>query len=269
MLTPDISILLICIALGSVVGLSAGLLGIGGGLIVVPALTYLLSYFLAITPFDAITIAIATSLSTIILTGLSSSRAHYQLGNLEFKTIVFTGLGIAVGASAGGLFASSIDGLVLKGIFATLVIAVALYMMFGKKKPSRFSANRLLLLFIGLITGFISAMMGIGGGAILVPAMVFFQIDMRKAIGCAAVSGLIIALFGTTSFIIAGWSVPDLPAYSLGYVYLPATLGIVLSSVFTAPIGAKIGQSMDTQKLKQIFAIFLVLVSIRMLIGIL
>ena len=110
--------------------------------------------------------------------------------------------------------------------------------------------------------------MGIGGGAILVPVLVFFQVDIRKAIGCAAVSGLIIAIFGTTSFIIAGWNVPDLPAYSFGYVYLPATLGIVLSSVFTAPIGVKLGYSMDTQKLKRIFAVFMVLVSIRMLIGI-
>ena len=269
MLDPEVSIFLICIMLGSVVGLSAGLLGIGGGLIVVPALTYLLSYFLGITPFDAITIAIATSLSTIILTGLSSSRAHYQLGNLEFKTIFFTGLGIAFGAVAGGLFATSIDGQLLKGIFAVLVILVALYMIFGQKTASRFSVNRPLLSFIGLKTGFISAMMGIGGGAILVPAMMFFQIDMRRAIGCASVSGLIIALFGTASFVIAGWSLPDLPPYSMGYVYLPATVGIVLSSVFTAPIGAKMGQTMDTQKLKRIFAIFLVLVSIRMLIGIL
>ena len=101
-MSPELSILVICIGVGSIVGLSAGLLGIGGGLIIVPALTYLLSHFLGISPFDAIIIAIATSLSTIILTGLSASRAHYKLDNLDKHVIVFTGLGIAVGASIGG-----------------------------------------------------------------------------------------------------------------------------------------------------------------------
>ena len=267
-MTPDLSIFVICIALGSIVGICAGMLGIGGGLIVVPALTYLLSYFLGISPFDAITIAIATSLSTIILTGLSSSRAHWQLGNLNKQIILFTGLGIAIGATSGGYIASALDGLVLKIIFAVLVILVALYMIFGKKSASQYAANNVILVIAGLITGFISALMGIGGGAILVPLLIFFQINMRKAIGCAAVSGLIIAVFGTSSFVFTGWSVPDLPQYSLGYVYLPATLGIVLSSVFTAPIGALWGQSMDTQKLKRVFALFLVCVSVRMLIGI-
>jgi uncharacterized membrane protein YfcA len=267
-MSPELSILVICIGVGSIVGLSAGLLGIGGGLIIVPALTYLLSHFLGISPFDAIIIAIATSLSTIILTGFSASAAHYKLGNLDKYVIVFTGLGIAVGASIGGYVASAIPGQYLKATFAVLVMAVAIYMIFGKKSASRFAANRAILSLAGLKTGFISALMGIGGGAILVPVLVFFQVDIRKAIGCAAVSGLIIAIFGTTSFIIAGWNVPDLPAYSFGYVYLPATLGIVLSSVFTAPIGVKLGYSMDTQKLKRIFAVFMVLVSIRMLIGI-
>jgi len=110
-------------------------------------------------------------------------------------------------------------------------------------------------------------LMGIGGGALLVPALVWFQVPIRQAIGCAAVSGLVIALFGTGSFIHAGWNLPDLPDWSLGYVYLPAGFGIMATSIFTAGFGARLGQNMPTELLKKILAGLLVLVSIRMIIG--
>lgn len=258
-------ILLICVGIGSIVGVLAGMLGIGGGLIIVPALTYILSYFLGLSPFLTITIAIATSLSTIILTGLSSSRAHFALGNVNRDIVMYCALGIALGASFGAQTASILDGKILKGLFAALVILVALQMIFGKKSSSSVTYSPSILLVTGLFAGFLSALMGIGGGALLVPALVLFRVELRQAIGCAAVCGLVIAVFGTINFVYTGWSVSELPAYSLGYVYLPAALGIVLSSVFTAPIGARWGQAMDTHKLKRFFALFLVLVSIRML----
>jgi uncharacterized membrane protein YfcA len=261
----ELVILVICVGIGAVVGVLAGLLGIGGGLVIVPALTYMLSHFLGLSPFLTITIAIATSLSTIILTGLSSSRAHYRLGNVDKTIVLYCALGIAVGASLGAQAASVMDGRVLKGLFAALVILVAANMVFGKKSSSNISYTPTILLITGLIVGFLSALMGIGGGALLVPALVLFCVDLRKAIGCAAVAGLVIAVFGTANFVYTGWSVPGLPPYSLGYVYLPASIGIVLSSVLTAPLGAKWGQQMDTAKLKRIFAVFLVIVSIRML----
>ncbi len=261
----EIIILLFCVGIGSIVGILAGMLGIGGGLIIVPALTYMLSYFLGLSPFLTITIAIATSLSTIILTGLSSSRAHHALGNVKRDIVWYCALGIAFGASFGAQTASVLDGRILKGIFAGLVILVALQMILGKKSSSSVSYTPVILLVVGLIAGFLSALMGIGGGALLVPALVLFRVELRQAIGCAAVCGLVIALFGTVNFVYTGWSVPELPPYSLGYVYLPAALGIVLSSVFTAPVGARWGQAMDTVKLKRFFALFLVIVSIRML----
>ena len=266
-LAPEWFIFFICLALGAVIGILAGMLGIGGGLVAVPVLTYLLSDVLGISPFSAITIAIATSLSTIILTGLSSSRAHFKLGNLQRDIILFCGIGIALGATLGAQTASVMDGRLLKGIFAGLVILVALQMIFGRKKASELTYNSLILVAAGLLTGFISALMGIGGGAILVPLLVLFNVDIRKAIGCAAFSGLVIAIFGTANYVYTGWSLPELPAYSLGYVYLPAAIGIVATSVFTAPYGAKFGQNLDTAKLKKVFAVLLVIVSIRMLIG--
>lgn len=265
---PNLEILLLCAVLGSVVGVLAGLLGIGGGLVIVPALVFLLHFFLDIGVEDGMPIAIATSLSTVIMTGLSSARSHYKLGNLDRRIVTYCGFGIAIGATLGAQFASHISGILLQRIFAVLVILIALQMVFGGRRASKNSIGELGLGGIGVSSGFIAALMGIGGGALIVPALVWFQVNIRKAIGCAAFSGIIIAFFGTVNFIYTGWSKPYLPEWSLGYVFLPATLGIICTSVLTAPIGAKLGQKLDTAKLKKVFAAFLVLVSIRMIIGI-
>jgi uncharacterized membrane protein YfcA len=265
---PNLEIFLLCVILGSAVGVFAGLLGIGGGLLIVPALVFLLHYFFQLSTEISMPIAIATSLSTVILTGISSARSHYKLGNLDKRIIMFCGFGIAIGATLGAQFASHISGVVLQRIFAVLVIIIALQMIFGGSKVSHNSIGKIGLGGIGVSTGFVSALMGIGGGALIVPALVWFQVNIRKAIGCAAFSGIIVAVFGTVNFIVTGWKNPNLPELSIGYVYWPATLGIIATSILTAPIGAKLGQKLDTGKLKKVFAGFLVLVSIRMIIGI-
>lgn len=268
LMDPNFDIFLLCAMLGSLVGVLAGLLGIGGGLLIVPALVFLLHYFLQIDIENSMPIAIATSLSTVIMTGLSSARSHYKLGNLDKRIIMYCGFGIAIGATLGAQFASYISGVLLQRIFAVLVVLIALQMVFGSRRASKNTIANKGLGGIGLSTGFISALMGIGGGALLVPALVWFQVNIRKAIGCAAFSGIIIAVFGTVNFIIMGWNKPYLPDFSLGYVYLPATFGIIVTSVLTAPIGVKLGQRLDVAILKKVFAAFLVLVSIRMIIGI-
>lgn len=263
-----LQIFLLCAALGSIVGVLAGLLGIGGGLIIVPALVFMLHFFLQLDIDILMPIAIATSLSTVIFTGFSSARSHYKIGNLDKFIVLYCALGIAVGATLGAQFASAISGVLLKRIFAILVILIALQMVFGGRYASKNEVGKLGLANIGLGSGFIAALMGIGGGALIVPALVWFRVDIRKAIGCAAFSGIVIAIFGTTSFVYTGWTNPNLPAWSFGYVYLPALFGIVASSMFFAPIGAKLGQKLDTSILKKVFAGFLVLVSLRMIIGI-
>lgn len=264
---PVLIILLSCVVLGLIVGTLAGMLGIGGGLLIVPALVFLLTHFLNMDPAHAMPVAVATSLSTIIFTGFSSARAHHKLGNLNRHIIVWCGLGIAIGATIGAQVASWMPGDILKQVFAVLVAVLAAHMIFGKRKASQHTANQGTLIVIGVVVGILSAIMGIGGGALLVPALVWFQINMRQAIGCAALSGLVIALFGSASFVYAGWSLTHLPPYSLGYVYLPATLGIVTTSVFTAGMGARLGQRMNTDLLKKVLAGLLVLISIRMVIG--
>ena len=265
---PFVVIIVSCLALGSVVGILAGMLGIGGGLIIVPALSYLLIHFLGMTTETVMPVAIATSLSTIIFTGMSSARAHYKLGNIQLNIVLYTGLGIAFGAFAGAQVASHISGELLKNVFAVLVILIALQMIFGKQKASNNEASKGALAAVGGGAGLLSALMGIGGGALLVPALVWFRVNVRAAIGCAAFCRLVIDVFGTTSFVVAGWGETDVPNYSMGYVYLPATAGIVATSMFTANIGAKLGQRVNVRVLKAMLACLLVLVSIRMILGI-
>ncbi|WP_395340260.1 sulfite exporter TauE/SafE family protein [Ningiella sp. W23] len=265
---PVLLLMLYCVAIGSVVGIMAGLLGIGGGLIFVPAALFLFQHLLGMSIENAMPMVVATSLSTVIFTGISSARTHYKLGNLDSQIFKFSALGISIGAVLGAQFASAISGVLLQRIFAVLVILIALQMVFNRHRTSKYHTGTAVLSGIGFSSGFVSSIMGIGGGALIVPALVWFQVNIRKAIGCASACGVLIAFFGTLSFVYAGWQQPYLPEYSLGYVYLPATLGIVISSMLTARIGAKLTARLDTHKLKKIFAIFLVLVSIRMLIGI-
>ena len=265
---PFLILFFCCMALGLVVVLLAGMLGIGGGLIIVPCLSYLLVHFLGVNTDTVMPMAVATSLSTIIFTGLSSALAHHKLGNLDRHIVIWSSIGIAFGAIAGAHVASAISGHTLKNIFAVLVIAVAAQMVFGRRQASSHKAGKPALVSVGAGTGCVSALMGIGGGALLVPALVWFQVNVRQAIGCAAFSGLVVALFGTASFILTGSAVDGLPQNSIGYVYWPATLGIVCTSVFTANIGARLGQRMNTVLLKKMLACLLVLVSIRMIVGI-
>ncbi|MFT4939130.1 MAG: putative membrane protein YfcA [Paraglaciecola sp.] len=264
---PIVFIFVICIVMGSLVGILAGLLGIGGGLIMVPALVYLFVNSLKLDLSLAMPMAIATSLSTIILTGLSASWAHYKLNNLNRFVLLWSGMGIAAGSILGAQLASIMPGEVLKDVFAYLVIIIALQMVFGGRRESVHKMSKTILVFVGLATGSMSALMGIGGGSIIVPALVWFKVNIKQAIGCASFCGLIIALFGSASFIQAGWGNTMLPAGAFGYVYLPASLGIVITSVFTAGLGAKMGARLNTHLLKQIFAGFLVLVSLRMIVG--
>lgn len=264
---PPVFILLVCLLLGAVVGTLAGMLGIGGGLIIVPALLYLFAQHLDLPLALAMPMAIATSLSTIIMTAISSSWAHYKLGNLNRFVVTWAALGIAGGAIFGAQIATSINPEWLKRIFACLVLLIAAQMVFLGRKTSQHSVSKISLGAIGVLTGCVSSVMGIGGGAILVPALIWLQINIRQAIGCASFSGLVIAVFGSASFVLAGWSNKHLPEFSAGYVYLPASLGIVITSVLTAGYGAKLSHSLNTQLLKKIFAGFLVIVSLRMLLG--
>lgn len=267
MLSAAMVIFLSCLVIGSLVGVLAGMLGIGGGLIIVPSLVYLLTHHLSLSVDIAMPMAVATSLATIIFTGSSSARTHFLLGNINHHLFIWCGVGVMCGAIGGAALATVLSGIWLKNLFAVLVIFVASHMLFGKSPNGAPKPASLLLLLCSMVAGMLSALMGIGGGVLLVPLLLWFGVDMRKAIGTASLCGVVIALFGSFSFVIAGWSEPHFPSGALGYVYLPALLGIVFTSVFAANYGARWGQTLNVAILKKMMAGMLVIVSIRMLVG--
>ena len=256
-----------CLVLGACVGVLAGMLGIGGGLVIVPALVFLLP--LTDTPAQYfMPIAIATSLASIIITSSSAALMHRKNGNVPWletkKVLVF----ISIGSLIGALIASSLPADVLKKIFAVFVIFIASYMIASLKvERKEITASDATYRTIGGLTGVIASILGIAGGAILVPALSYFGTPIRKAIGMATVCGVFVAIFGVVGFVYTGWGNTALPAWSLGYVYLPALLGIVLTSAFFAPIGVKLAANLPVATLKKFFAGFLILVALKMMFG--
>jgi uncharacterized membrane protein YfcA len=253
--------------MGILVGWLAGLLGIGGGLIIVPILSQLLVSVYGLSFTDAVPLAVATSLSTIIFTGFSSANAHLKLGNIDKRILVLCGCGIAAGAIAGTQFVSRVNGAVVTIIFASIALLIALQMLFGKVKETSNTPSSFTLIATGAVVGTLSSIMGVGGGAMLVPALCWFGVSMRMAIGCGSAGGLVLALFGSASFALLQPPHSELADLSLGYIFLPATVAISLTSVVFAPKGARYGQTLDTKKLKRIFALLLIAISVKLIVS--
>ena len=259
------SVFLACTLLGSVVGFFAGLLGIGGGLIIVPVLVYLLP-LLGISSEVALPMALATSLASIIFTSSSATRAHHKNGNIPWhiaKQLVFT---VAIGGVLGAIIAGSLSLNALTNLFASAVFMLAIYMFLSiRVERSVALPNHAMLATIGLLSGIIASLMGIAGGAILVPILMYCSLTMRQAIGVATVCGIVVAFFGALGYIFIAPAQAILPQWSLGYIYLPALLGIVLTSSLCAPIGVKVAARLPVSHLKKGFAVFLMLVAIKMM----
>jgi uncharacterized protein len=252
--------------LGAVVGILAGLLGIGGGLQVVPALVFLLPS-VGIDPSRVMQFALATSLSTIILTSGSSAFNHLKLGNVDMYVVKWLIPGVIAGGLVGSTIAEWIPAQYLPKVFAVIVFLLALQMLFSLRASRvRSMPNRGVTLLSGTVIGSVASLAGIGGGALTVPFLNRYGVEMRKAIGTSSVCGSIIAISGMVGFIWHGSHVDNLPPYSLGYVYLPALLFISVTSVFTTQYGAKLATVLPTQVLKRLFALFLMMVAVTMYI---
>ena len=202
-------LILYCALLGSGVGFLAGLLGIGGGLIIVPVLSSILLH-LEILPADQVVVAaIATSLASILFTSTSSALAHHKNGNVPWGLAPWIMLGVALGALVSGFMAALLPEKVVRIVFAVSVVLIAIKMFLSSKNDApkeRKLPNKGILTVLTTITGGLSAMIGIGGGALLVPLLTFFSVDMKKAIGCASACGIVIALFGSIGYISSGSS---------------------------------------------------------------
>lgn len=259
-----------CIFLGAIVGFLAGLLGIGGGLIMVPAFVYLLPLLSAgtteLSREVVMHMALATSLAAIVMTSSSAAYAHHKNNNIPWrltKPLMFI---VALGALSGAFIADLLSAKTLTNFFAVAVMLLASYMLFSiRSQHSRTMPAQFKLQVISFITGTIASLMGMAGGAILIPTLTYFGMPLRHCIGIATVCGVMVALFGSAGYIISGLDNNLLPAWSLGYVYLPALLGVVLTSSLLAPVGVKFATKLPVQTLKKCFAVFLILVSLKMM----
>ncbi|MGR8940771.1 MAG: sulfite exporter TauE/SafE family protein [Gammaproteobacteria bacterium] len=251
--------------LGAVAGLFAGLFGIGGGLIIVPVLAMLFAAQ-GFPPDHVMIMAVATSLATIVLTSMASVYAHHRLGAVIWDKVWRLTPGIILGAALGAMAAEHISGDALCYIFIVYLLYAARQLAWPKNpKVGMQPASRRLDHGAGLIIGCMSALIGIGGGTLTVPYLVYFQIPIRNAVAISSACGLPIAVAGTASYALLGWQAPMLPESSLGYINLPAFAGIVLTSVFTAPIGAKLAGIIPAQKLKRYFALLLLIMAAKMI----
>jgi uncharacterized membrane protein YfcA len=242
-------------ALGLATGYLAGLLGIGGGMLIGPFMTIILSA--RGVPADlAIKMAIATSMATIIFTSISSVRAHHQRGGVRWDIV----RGLAPGIVLGGAIASVGVFSILKGtwlaIFFSLFVGFSATQMFldKKPKPSRQMPGTAGQVAAGSVIGFLSGLVGAGGGFISVPFMVAHNVSILNAVATSAALGFPIALANTVGYVVSGSAMSGLPPYSLGYVWLPGLVVVACCSVLTAPMGAKMAHRMPIAKLKRVFS---------------
>jgi len=266
MLTPEILNFALFLATGAMVGLLAGLLGVGGGLIVVPILLYLLPH-LGIDSSQITHMAVATSLATIVITSIASVKAHNRHGTVIWWVFRAMTPGIVLGGIIGSTAARYIDSDNLKTVFGIFALLIAVQMIFKFRPPEKSrEPGKLRLFFSGGIIGSFSTLVGIGGGSLTVPYLIFWKTNMARAVGTSSAIGLPLSISGTIGFIISGWGAPELPHWSLGYVFLPAFFGIVMVSSFTAPIGARLASKISGKLLSRVFASFLIVVGLDILL---
>jgi len=263
------SIVLLYTAVGALAGILAGLLGIGGGLVIVPMLVFCFTW--QKIPSDLMMhLALGTSMASIMFTAVSSFWAHHQRGAVHWMVVRRIVLGIFVGTFLGTCIAARLSTGLLKIFFVVFLYYVAIQMLTGRKpKGSRQLPGSFGMFGIGNVIGAISSLVGIGGGTLSVPFMIWCNMSVHHAIGTSAAIGFPIAVAGTVGYVYNGLGAAGLPPYAVGYVYLPALFGLVCASVLTAPLGVRLAHSLPVDRLKRIFAFLLLMVATRMLWSIL
>ena len=252
---------------GVVGGILAGLLGVGGGIVIVPAL-YLALSLTDMEPGLTMQLAVGTSLATIIFTSLSSAWGHYQRGVIDTKLLRLWAPSILGGVVLGGVLGGLVDGRILIAVFAVVAALVALDMVFRKTATgaAERSFSKPAWAFFGVLAGAISAMMGIGGGTVCVPLLNFLGYDIRRAVGTAAAIGFVIGVPGAITYALTGLGAEDLPPFSVGYVNLLAVAIIIPLSTTFARVGVRIAHAIPHRALRLSFGLFLSLTSLRMFV---
>jgi uncharacterized membrane protein YfcA len=242
----------------------AGMLGIGGGLLLVPALLFLFEAQ-GFPAEQLMQLALGTTMATIILTALSSLRKHHQHGAVNWRVVLTITPGILVGTGLGA-FSISHASTTFLGMFFTLFVyfSAALILLDVRPAPSRQVPGTSGISMFGVFAGWISSMVSIGGGTVVVPFLTWCNLPLKHAIGTSAAIGFPIAVGGTLGYILNGLNVPALPPNTLGFVHLPAVLWVALSGIITALLGAKATHRMNTHLLRKLFAVLLLAIATQL-----
>lgn len=258
---------LVYLAVGAAAGVLAGLFGVGGGLVIVPVLVWVFTA----QDMDASVVmhlAIGTSLATIALTSLASIRAHHRRGAVVWPWVVRLLPGIVLGALAGAWLADQLHTGTLKRFFGAFELLVAAQLLFVSRYEAHFELpGRAGMGVAGAVIGVVSALIGIGGGTLTVPFLVWCRAAVIQAVATAAACGFPIAVAGALGFVAAGWREPGLPPLASGYLYWPAWAGIVLASTSAAGFGAWLAHRLPAQQLRRLFALLLAALGLNMLLA--
>lgn len=251
---------------GVAAGLLAGLLGVGGGIVMVPILYFVFGYIEGVDEAVRMHMAVGTSLAAMIPTSISSARAHHAKGAVDRELFIRWLPGIVLGVLAGVLMAAFVDGPVLMTVFAVFAAVISLHMLFGRESWRLADQLPGPMAQRGMAAGIagVSVMMGIGGGTFTVPVLTLFGYPIHRAVGTAAAIGVIIAIPGAIGFIAGGWGAEGRPVGSLGYASLVGVAALIPTTILAAPWGVALAHRLSRVWLRRAFAIFLGLTSLRM-----
>ncbi|CDZ76314.1 Sulfite exporter TauE/SafE [Legionella massiliensis] len=257
---------------GVFAGLSAGLLGVGGGIVVVPTLMFLFQYNHDVAQNLIMPVAIGTSLAVMIFTAYASVRAHQKQKGVQWEIYKRLAVGIILGTITGAFIVKKLPTNEIKIIFALFLLSIAVKMLLSIIKKATTTGHGFPKAWLNHLTSYVigclSGLLGIGGGAMVVPYLNHCGLDIREIIPVSAIVTVTVAIIGTLSYIIVGFYTPDLPAYSSGFVYWPAVFCIALTSVFFAPIGARLAYILPTNLLKCCFILLLLAISVKFLMDV-
>ncbi len=264
---PLLQEIFIFLVLGTVAGLTAGLFGVGGGLVIVPTLLLVFTSR-GVDQSIVMHLAVGTSLATIIVTSLSSMYAHNKHKAIQWGLFLMLTPGIVIGAWLGAATADLLSSVWLQRVFALFAMLVALHLVldmdFGKHNDL---PGRVGMTLAGTVIGMISSIVGIGGGSMTVPYLHWNGVGIRNAVATSSACGLPIALAGTIGFIVAGWDEGALPDGSSGYVYWSAMPWIVIATFIFAPVGASLAHSLPTKILRRLFAMLMLVVGVKLMLS--
>ncbi|WP_024304437.1 sulfite exporter TauE/SafE family protein [Pseudogulbenkiania sp. MAI-1] len=265
----SISLLLVLLACGALAGFLAGLLGVGGGLVIVPVVVGVLTSA-RLGGEHVQHLAVGTSLAVMVFTSFSSVLAHHRKGAVDWRIVRAMAPAIVAGTFVGSLLAGAIPGHVLRWFFVVYAYLIGLQMFFGAKPAaSREMPGLVGQWSAGGVIGVISSWVGIGGGSMSVPFMSWCNVPVHTAIATSAALGWPIAVSGAIGYLMSGWQAPGLPWGALGFVYLPAMLALMLMTVLCAPLGARAAHALPVAGLKRVFAVLMAVMASQMLYGLL